>query len=1290
MSPVVDIYPLAPLQQGLLFHAQLEPDSGAYLQQVTLSLHGNVAKDRLRTAWSAVVDRHPALRTGFVAANLDDPVQVVAAPPSVPEWAEVDWRGLDSATALQEFLADDRRRPFSLTDPPLMRLTLAQVGDAEHLLVWTVHHLVLDGWSLPLVLADLAAYYRGTDPGPAPRPFRDFVGWQREVDLTAAKDFWRTELAGFDTPTPLPIGTPEGASFAEVTVSRPVEALQAMARREHLTLNTVIQGCWAILLGIHGRTDDVVYGAAVAGRPAELPGSERMVGMFINTLPVRARLDGSQPVGDWLRAFQDRQSEARQFDSTPLTQIQATSAVPGGTSLFETLIGVENYPLGTTDFGPHLSVRLLGGQFFTHYPLTLLFVPSEGELGIQALYDQHRYQAADVRALLDQLTVLLDQVTAGPETELRHLKLVTELPTATAVVAVVKESLIDRWDQVVAEYGDATALVDGATRSTYRELDRRAQQVAERLSHEGRGRGDVVGICAPRSVEQVAAVLGVLKCGAGYLPLDPDNPPDRLAFQIADAGVADVLLDPSLAERFPELATTALPIDGAGPAAPVRDRPEPDDLAYLIYTSGSTGRPKGVEVPHGNVISLLDATKDLYGFGTTDTWTLFHSFAFDFSVWELWGALGHGGRLVIVDFETSRDPERFAGLLADQGVTVLNQTPAAFRGLADSLRSVGRLRLVVFGGEPLDPAGLTGWFDRFGAEQPMLVNMYGITEATVHVTHHRVRPAEPASIGRPLPGVGVEVLDAHGNQLPAGVVGELVVSGTGIARGYRNRPELTAERFPEGRYRSGDLGRYLPDGTLEFHGRIDDQVQVRGFRVELGEIESVLSRHPGVDDVVVRAAEDGRLSAYLVPARDSAGPVRRLLALRSEPGLDLADLPTGVTVLSANASETDFMGREIFADRTYLQAGITLPDGACVFDVGANIGLFAVFVATVCRDPRVFTFEPLPPLQRLLRRNLDLHGITGELLPCGAGRETTSADFSYYPYATVLSGRYADLGDESAMVKAFLTSQLEAQGVELDDEVIDELLIERLRTETYTCSIRPISEVIAEYGVDHIDLLKIDVEKSELDVLAGITAEDFARIDQVVVEVHDSAGRLDQVIGLLRSHGFETTTLRDAQLTETSLYNVYASRLAPRPQPSAPAIWRGANAMLADVRAAAARDLPYYMLPESWTLLPALPLTSNGKRDLAALPAPGQNGTEAGFVPVSTATEQAIAAIWSELLDRPEIGAADNFFAIGGHSLIAARVISRIADSLGVRLPLATVFSRTTVAELAAAVDEAG
>ncbi|MEU5692153.1 non-ribosomal peptide synthase/polyketide synthase [Actinosynnema sp. NPDC020468] len=852
---VEDVHPLTPLQAGMLFHSLVD-DGTAYFNQLRVRLSGVDSARRLGEAWRRVVDRTPVLRSSVVWEGVDVPVQVVRRDVVLP---------VDYGPVRPE---EDAERGLDLTTAPLMRLTLDQVSADEVDLLWTSHHLLLDGWSTAQVFGEVLAEYAGAAPI-ARRPFRDYLTWLADQDTAAAEAHWRGVLRGFDTPTPLPYDRPpvdehRAESSAQVVLDLPADGLDSVARANGLTVNTLVQGAWALLLARTAGARDVVFGSTVSGRPAELPGVEDIVGMFINTVPTRVVVDPAAGVVPWLKGVQEAEAESRRHDFVSLAQVRTW----GGSRLFDSLLAFENYPVEAQAEGAP-QVHGTDGLDTTTFPLTVRAY-LDGSLHVELTYDPRLFDAATIRLVGDRLTRLLDAIGADPHRRVGELPWLSDEEREQVLtlwngtdIAFPTGTVTGRFAaQVEATPDNAAVTFEGVT-LTYAELDARANRLAHHLIGLGAGPERFVALRFERSAELVVAVLAVLKSGAAYLPIDPSAPADRVRGMVEDAEPVVVL------DSIPDVSSCP----ATDPAVPLT----PAHAAYVIYTSGSTGRPKGVVVPHGNVIRLFTATDHWFSFGAEDVWTLFHSYAFDFSVWELWGPLLHGGRLVVVPHEVSRSPRDFARLVRDEGVTVLNQTPSAYYELvAEDLSP----RYVIFGGEALDVRKVA---DRRGGGE--LVNMYGITETTVHVTH---TPAD-GSIGVPIPDLRVYVLDEDLRPVPPGVTGEMYVAGAGLARGYLNRPGLTASRFladpfaGDGTrlYRTGDLARW-DDGRLHYLGRADQQVKVRGFRIELGEIEAVLAAHPAVTRVAAVVRED-RLVAYVVSDEPVPAARFRALAARSLP-----------------------------------------------------------------------------------------------------------------------------------------------------------------------------------------------------------------------------------------------------------------------------------------------------------------------------------------------------------------------------------------------------------------------
>ncbi|MEA5549588.1 amino acid adenylation domain-containing protein [Anabaena cylindrica UHCC 0172] len=923
---IQDIFPLTPLQKGLLFHSLYEPESGVYFEQLHCQLQGDVSIVAVRQAWQTLVDRHPILRTAIVTKGQTEPVQIVFRN-LVFNITEEDWRGLSKTaqkTRLQEFLEADKRQGFILNRPPLMRVSLIRLEEDSWHLIWSHHHLILDGWSWPILLREFLMLHKAARENknislPNVRPYGDFIAWLKRKNPQDGESFWREYMGDFESATPLLMTsktkvshTFKGGEINQILSPENTAFLQKLARKCSVTLNTVIQGAWAILLNRYSRTTDIVYGITVAGRPPELPGVEGMIGPFINTLPFRVLISGEETLESWLQKLQTRAALMRQFEHTSLSDIQSWSNVSRGQQMFESLLAFENFPfdksLKTEDFGLNVSESSFSET--THYPLTLVVVPGE-VISLKLSYNAARFEAVTMKLLLDQFTNLLLNMANNSQAPLQSLSLLgyEEREQRKANNEQTTITIVEIFTETVKKYPERIAITYDNESLTYQELDRRSNRIARYLQSLGISAEKRVVICLERSPEMIIAMLAVVKAGGVYVPVDPAYPDDRIEFTITDCEAELILTTTNISEKFPDSITKICLDAEDAPYFNLSTEPlnvnnvEPDSGAYIIYTSGSTGKPKGVLVTQKNLTRLFKSTEHWFEFKEQDVWTFFHSFAFDFSVWEIWGALFYGGKLVIVPHCVSRDPQSFLELLQNERVTVLNQTPSAFLQLLASRNihyNLSSLRYIIFGGEALNLPSLRPWFENYGENQTRLVNMYGITETTVHVTYRPISKQDidnssGSLIGQPIPDLHLYILDPDGNRLPTGVIGEMYVGGAGVARGYLNRPELTAERFVKNHlssssrlYRTGDLGRFLPNGDLEYLGRIDNQVKIRGFRIEIGEIETALSQFRDslrgeaiVQENIVIVASDAethqkRLIAYLVCSSEQPPTIETL------------------------------------------------------------------------------------------------------------------------------------------------------------------------------------------------------------------------------------------------------------------------------------------------------------------------------------------------------------------------------------------------------------------------------
>ncbi|KJH86927.1 peptide synthase, partial [Pseudomonas fluorescens] len=900
---VEDLYPLSPMQQGMLFHTLYEQQAGHYINQMRVDVQG-LEVLRFRQAWQAATDAHDVLRSGFVwEGDFKRALQVVHKRVDVALQLEDGRIQADLPRYLDTLATAQRQQGFALDAAPLLRLVVVRVADDRYHLIYTSHHILMDGWSNSQLLGEVLQRYSGQSMAVSGGRYRDYIAWLQRQDAAASEAFWKPALERLEAPTRLAdaVGKPTDAGVGygdhmQVLDESLTRRLEAFARSSKVTVNTLVQAAWLLLLQRYTGKSTVAFGATVAGRPADLPGIEQQIGLFINTLPVIASPRAEQSLGSWLQAVQAQNLALREFEHTALLDIQRWAG-QGGDALFDSLLVFENYPIaealeqGAPDglrFGSPIT------QEQTNYPLTLL-VGLERQLSVHMSYQLASFAPATVERLAAHLVQLLGQMTAQGERPLGELSMLEfdEHQRLThdwnPVDAPFEQDVCIH--QMIARQAenapDALAVTFANTRLSYSELDGRANRLAHQLIELGVGPEVRVGVAMPRSEQLLIALLAVLKAGGAYVPLDPDYPAERVAYMLDDSRARVLLTEQSVALTLTVPAETEvlmldrIELTSYPFTAPVTTV-TPDNLAYVIYTSGSTGKPKGVAIAHRNVLALIDWSKSVYSRDDIQGVLASTSVCFDLSVWELFVTLANGGSLII-----ARNALELPHLPARDQVRLINTVPSAIAALQRNGEIPHSVRIINLAGEPLKQSLVDALYPQ-GIEH--VYDLYGPSEDTTYSTWTRRTQGGTANIGRPLKHTASYLLDANLQPVPQGVSAELYLSGAGITRGYLGRAAMTAEKYVpnpfsttgERLYRTGDLCRYRADGVLEYQGRIDHQVKIRGFRIELGEIEARLLQQPEVNEVAVLAQEGPggqQLVAYVVTSTD-ADTLRDLLKAR--------------------------------------------------------------------------------------------------------------------------------------------------------------------------------------------------------------------------------------------------------------------------------------------------------------------------------------------------------------------------------------------------------------------------
>jgi len=1443
--------PVSYAQEPLWFLDQLGLVGSAYNLPFEVRLSGPLDVTALERSLREIVRRHEVLRTRLEVED-GQPVQVIG-PTGAFRLERVDVSGLAKDVREAEILRlakEEVSRPFDLLRGPLFRAKLIRAWNDDHVVLVTVHHIACDGWSVALLIQEVNALYdayvqgRQSSLAELPIQYGDYAIWQRDAlrEQALAKQigYWKERLSGaleaLDLPTDR--ARPKMPSFEGGTLNIVLSPdlsrrLFELARREGVTPYMVLLAAYQLLLQRYSGQHDIVVGSPITGRSR--PELQGLIGLFVNMLVMRTDLSGDPSFRELLKRIKEVALGAYAHEDVPferlvkeLQPVRELSRRP----IFQTVFALENLPQGLIRFRGVQASWIRSSLPRAKYDLAVYLYERGDRLEGHVEYATDLFDRATIERMMEHFEVLLEGIVAMPGARLSDFPLLS---------APERHRLKEEWNATAAEYPkdkclhelfsvqaartpEAVALVCEGSELSYGELDRLSNRLAHYLRGAGVGPETIVGLCVERSLEMVVGLLGVLKAGGAYLPLDPNYPPERLAHMVSDARVPVVVTQQALAVRLPGQEARVVRLDAdwvaiAGcPDTSPRNVTLPDNLAYVIYTSGSTGRPKGVMVTHSCVARLLKGTETWFGFSAEDVWSLFHSYAFDFSVWEIWGALAYGGRIVVVPHETSRAPDAFFDLLCREGVTILNQTPSAFDGLSQvSLEAPTptSLRAIIFGGEALSLHRLKPWFDRHGDERPRLINMYGITETTVHVTYRPLAKkdlslAAESVIGRPIPDLKIYILDEALQPAPIGLSGELYVGGAGLARGYLNRPDLTAERFVpspfddgERLYRTGDLVRWRSDGELEYLGRLDHQVKLRGYRIELGEIEAALLDHEAVRQAIVLAREDSpgdkRLVGYVVIDEKASGADRSerqdLVATmtrqwQSAFDTSYAAIGEGPSFVGWNSSYTrrpipeaemrEWLGGTVarilaLQPRRLLEigcgAGLLLQHLAPASEVYCGTDISAAAIAGL-RD-WIGTRAEFGHVELSRREAIDLAGIEGPF-----DTVVLNSVVQYFPdldylfavlkevVKRVAPGGQIFVGDvrHLGLLRTFHASVQLAQlardisvgqfrnrvasAVARDKElVLDPALFPALIGHVPEISD---VEILLKQGTSENELTKyrydvvlhvgktvapvVDEELDwPIDVAAGLDLASYVDSKRpAAVRVRNIPNRrlssdnaiVEQLDGLdpskstavLRAAGpvdpagedpdtFQTLALAhgyDVRIgwsigSADGCFDVLLvdpARAAIAVQRSAAAAVQPLTAYANDPSTAALRSeldlrshlqgrLPDYMVPSSFVTLDAMPLTPNGKIDRRALPAPEMRGGSGDYVAPRTPVEEALAAIWREVLRLDRAGIDDNFFELGGHSLLATRVMARVRDGFAIELALRALFEAPTIREFA-------
>jgi len=1274
-----------------------------------VKINGNLDESKISLSLEKIVLEHELFRCGF--KHNKDYIQV-----RTYNYTPFNFRIIEcEENLIDEKISETINAPFDLENPPLYCFRLFKTYN-RYTLCCVFHHIIIDSRSLEIFSDLISKFYKNSRSEINYQPYKRYVDYQKSVfdrKIPSAKvKFWKSKLKNNDHIIKIPTFNqfrPHQSNknnICEMSFDIDNEILnkaKIFSNQNNFTIFPFLFSIFSIAISRLVDKNNFYI---------SLPVSTRMegdfadtLGLFITLLPHKTTIKANSKFISHLHTTAQELIQLYQNGYVPHASIQEYSELSHD-DFKETFNIAFTHDVEFPFKMDGLKTQVIPSSYIGYkFDLTFFIKENPDFPRVLIEFNPNKFSKTVITSIFNAFCYVAEYVLSNPDSPINEIPLTQ--PDKFSVAGNNEKpnhnSILHRFSEVAKKYPVKVAIENNGSEISYQDLDIKSSQFANYLRNSGFVSGDKIAIYMKHSIELIICILGILKNRCAYVPIHPSTPKDRIHYYVNQSNAKTVIIDTIINTDW-GLHTINVNsfLDNIQQISDKwNNSVNTDDLAYIIFTSGSTGQPKGVMVNHANLINLFYQSDKVFSFDENDNWVLFHSYSFDFSVWEIFGALLNGAKLIIPDQSLIKSPEHFYDLIINKNITVLNQTPTAFSLFsAHAIRNVynGKLPLkyIIFGGEAINIRSIMNWLKCFPIHNTKLVNMYGITEGTVHVTYCFIDDTSIISndygtpIGIPLDGNGIILLDRHGLEAPRGFPGCMYIYGNGISYGYINNPSLTKERFLSLNqypnilfYNTGDLAVKNHDDSYSYLGRNDSQIKIRGYRIELKEIESILMESIYIDDVATYLEDKGELQksliAFIVPSCKLAKPLLEIIKLQNSDSDDLINLPNGLTISNVNPSETVSLYQEIFTDNIYFKNGIELNDDSIVFDIGANIGLFSLQLGLINPNLTIYAFEPFDILCDCIERNKQIYDLNVKICRVGLSDSSGIKKFSFFDKVTSMSTYHYNENEHLALIKSTFTVD--------SQEALDIVIREKLNHKNVDCNVETISDQIHRHDLGKIDLLKIDAEGAELDILRGIAENHWDLIKQVVVEVNDVDNNLEKILFLLESKGFNLITDKLLMYKDVNLYMIYASRVKIQndhtnhittPQIS------NKSELISGIMEHTKKKLPEYMQPNQYRVISEIPRTINGKIDHVELErlldkTESENNSENTDELCNISTINIVKNNWEKVLGRKISSINQNFFESGGSSFLAIQLAESLSRAINQSVDVIDIFNYPTI-----------